>query len=151
MSQKIPAASRSDRLPTAGQCQSISHFRKDHLLDVQTICAKSSALKGEFRSRKSSNVFKKRINSGQGNSHSLKNKHLLFSRPNSEISCRNRSIVQRPTHDKIPPKRPIKLPIKLEKPSPCGPIEESDIQLENGVAAVCNPFGCQFRTGFNFA
>lgn len=69
----------------------------------------------------------------------------FWPRPNSEISCKNLGLFQKPSHNKKPPKRPIKLPTKLEKPSPCGRIEESDIQLEDGVAAVCNPFGCQFR------
>ncbi|CBY12717.1 unnamed protein product [Oikopleura dioica] len=69
----------------------------------------------------------------------------FWPRRNSEISCRNTAIFKQPKHPKNPPKRPIKLPTKLEKPSPCGPIEDSEIQLENGVAAECNPFGCQFR------
>ncbi|CAG5076523.1 Oidioi.mRNA.OKI2018_I69.PAR.g8481.t1.cds [Oikopleura dioica] len=77
----------------------------------------------------------------------IKKTSKFWPRPNSEISCSSPNKAPHKFPSKKPAKRPLpaKIPSKLEKPSPCGTIENSEITLGEGVGAICNPFGCQFR------
>ena len=139
----------SDLWRIADQFWNISVFQKDLWRDVRIICARSSALEGESRNQRSSNALKRLRNFGRGSSWAEIISLLSF-RPNSEISCSSPNKTPHKFPSKKPTKRPLpaKIPSKLEKPSPCGTIEDSEISLGEGVGAICNPFGCQFRKWF---